>query len=161
MPAQLFAIVDTAQDSRLIALVRQSPEHQCLFSGEVLPPLDRVSPYLVKLAPDTPLLQLWRTEGWGKHWGLLITTHADLATLRTHVRQFLQARLPDNRIVLFRFYDPRVFLDFLPTSTPAEQAKWFTQVDEYRVELGADQVRHLRWTDGALHTEDFAFRRGH
>ena len=57
-----------------------------------------------------------------------------MADVRRHLRQFLQAQLPDGRVVLFRFYDPRVWRTYLPTCEPAELQRWFTGIDEY----GAD-----------------------
>ena len=48
--------------------------------------------------------------------------------------QFLQAMLPDGQIVLFRFYDPRVFRAYLPTLNEAERWQWFAAVEEFRIE---------------------------
>ena len=66
------------------------------------------SPYLVRLREGTPFLSRWRSEGWGKAWGILFRSDANMETLRRFFRQHLEAELPDGRRVLFRFYDPRV-----------------------------------------------------
>jgi len=57
-----------------------------------------------------------------------------MTDVRRHLRQFLQAQLPDGRVVLFRFYDPRVWRTYLPTCEPVELQRWFTGIDEYGAE---------------------------
>ena len=114
MAGQLYGIVDAAQDPVLHELVRTCPERACLFAGPLKPPLDMVAPYLVRLDADAGLTQAWHREGWGRNWGILCISDSPLEALRRHFRRFLQAMLPDGDIVLFRFYDPRVFRTVLP-----------------------------------------------
>ncbi len=45
---------------------------------------------------------------------LPLRTEASFEALRSHCRRFPEARLPDGRIVLFRWYDSRVLHDLLP-----------------------------------------------
>ncbi len=132
--SRLYGIVDTARDPRLYPLVIQSPSYECLYAGEIKEPLDRAAPYLVELTDETPLKEIWRTEGWGQAWGILIRSSLELKALRRHLRKFLMAQLPDGRAVLFRFYDPRVWRTYWPTCTPEEQAQWLNGVDEFIAE---------------------------
>lgn len=134
MTGQLYGIVDAAQDPSLHELVATCPEHACLFAGPLKPPLHMVAPYLVRLAPEAALSQAWHREGWGRNWGILCVSASRLDTLRRHLRRFLQAMLPDGDIVLFRFYDPRIFRTYFPTLEAEEKASWFQAVEEYRVE---------------------------
>ncbi len=134
MAARLYGIVDAARDPGLHPLVLTCEERVCLFAGEIKPPLHRVAPYLVRLAADAPLTRAWRSDGWGQQWGLLCVSQAGLNELRRHFRQFLQARLPDGQVVLFRFYDPRVFRPYVATLNEEERGQWFAAVDEFRVE---------------------------
>ena len=140
MASRLYGIVDTARDPRLYDRVLATPEHVCLFAGALKPPLERTSPYLVDLTAAKDFASDWRNE-WGQSWGILCVSHADLAELRRHFRRFLQAKLPDGTVVLFRFYDPRVFRVYLPTCGVSQLETWFARVETYRVEAeGADQI---------------------
>ena len=128
---KLYGILDTARDPKLYPLLIQSPLYDCLFAGKLAEPIKRTAPYLVELTDDTPLKNIWRDEGWGKAWGLLVKSDLDLKDLRRHLRKFLLAQLPDGEMVLFRFYDPRVWRQYWPTCTPAEQAEWMKGIEEF------------------------------
>ena len=85
----LYGIVDTARDERLFSLVKLSPNYDCLFAGEIDPALAAAAPYLVELTDETPLKNIWRTEGWGKAWGILLNSPLEIKDLRRHLRKFL------------------------------------------------------------------------
>jgi hypothetical protein len=147
----LYAIVDTARDPALYDLVTRTPVHVCLFGGKLEPPLERAAPYLVCSTPYNALFDAWRNQGWGQSWGIWCRSALPLEDLRRHFRQFLQARLPDGKIVLFRYYDPRVWRTYLPTCNPQELAEWFAGVDEYGVEMPDGRGTFVyRWQNGAL-----------
>jgi hypothetical protein len=54
-------------------------------------------------------------------------------------------KLPVGEIVLFRFYDPRVWRIYLPTCSFPELEKWFDGIDEYRCE-DADGIETLSYS---------------
>lgn len=146
-PPTLYAVLDLAADTALNAHVqRLEPDAAaCLFEGKLHPQVKAASPHVVELAPSDPLSARWRTEGWGKAWGLLISSSAGLMTVRRRLRHFTQARLPDGSgPVLFRFWDPRVFRTYMPLVEPGEVAGWFTDIDRYIVETedGAGSLRY-------------------
>ncbi len=128
--SRLYGIVDTARDPKLYPLVIQSPKYDCLFAGKLAEPLKRAAPYLVELTDDTPLREIWRTEGWGRAWGILVRSELELKDLRRHLRKFLLAQLPDGDTVMFRFYDPRVWRTYWETCTPDEQSSWMLGIEE-------------------------------
>jgi hypothetical protein len=131
----LFAILDAARDIRILALlVHHKEECQSLYEGAEGAKLAQVAPYLVRLAPDSPLLEAIVKEGWGKSWGVYLTSAADLQEIRRHLRHFLQVKLPDGEQVYFRFYDPRVMRVFLPTCTAEEAGQFFGPVKRYVLE---------------------------
>jgi hypothetical protein len=134
MTSRLFGIVDCARDKRLFPLVKQTPNYACLFSGPIPEPLDATSPYLVELTDDTPLKETWRAEGWGQNWGLLVRSPLSVKELSRHLRKFLIAQLPNGNMVLFRFYDPRVWQSYWPTCSEEEKSKWLNGVDEFIAE---------------------------
>jgi Domain of unknown function (DUF4123) len=143
------AIVDTAQDPALLPLVRKTPGHQCLVSGDLAPELAATMPYIVRLRPGEALADAWRDHGSGRNWGILFETTRGSDWMRLHFKKFLNAKLPDGMIALFRFYDPRVFRTYLRAATPQEAAAWFDGIERYSVESE---------TPGAFH--DFRFHNG-
>jgi hypothetical protein len=144
-----FAVVDTAQDEALFPLVRQG-EHVCLMSGKMIPELAAASPYLVELDSNPALLAEWQQNGQGRNWGILCDAELAMAELRRHLRKFLQVKLPDGQVALFRFYDPRVFRSYIVAAAPDEQARWFDGVRQFSVD-GVDGAHHeFRWRRGQL-----------
>jgi hypothetical protein len=73
-------------------------------------------------------------QGWGAHWGVFVSTSADLRALRDHFREFHKVELPDQRTVIFRYYDPRVLRIFLPVCNQSELAVFFGPVQNFIVE---------------------------
>lgn len=144
---RLYAILDLAADAALNAHVqRLEPDGAaCLFEGRLDPRVKAVSPHVVELAPADPLSKLWRGQGWGRSWGVLVSSTASLPAVRRRLRHFTLARLPDGTgPVLFRFWDPRVFRVYLPLVEPHELGGWFTDIDRWIVETedGAGSLRY-------------------
>ena len=131
----LYAILDAARDIRILALlVHHKAECQSLYEGVEGAKLAQVAPYLVRLAPDSPLLEALVKEGWGKSWGVYLTCANNFDEIRRHLRHFLQAKLPDGEQVYFRFYDPRVMRVFLPTCIAEETSQFFGPIKRYVME---------------------------
>ena len=93
-----YAIIDGAQDPRLVDLVQQCSERSCLFKGESARSLAGVAPWLVRIATDEALLATWQEHGRGRNWGVMLLSSLSLAELQRHFRKFLQAKLPDGTI---------------------------------------------------------------
>lgn len=151
--ARWVALIDCAQDPRLVDLVRSCQGALCLFKGRDLDPrLASGAPWLVPIDPAEPLLATWQQHGHGLSWGLMVLSDLPLAQLQRHFRRFLQAKLPDGTVALFRFYDPRVFNTYIRAAQPDERAPWFEGVAQYSVEgAGGAQMHHYRLDGGRLH----------
>ena len=147
----IFGLMDAARDPKVFALIQAAKEQDCLFAGDLAPDLREAAPYIVRLTENEPLWHAWRQEGWGQSWGIMCRASGTLPQVRRHFRHFLQAKLPDGHIVLFRFYDPRVWRLYLPTCSPDELARWFSGIEEYRAETedGAG-VHRYTLSSGAL-----------
>jgi hypothetical protein len=131
----LLAILDAARDVRILALlVHHKEECQSLYEGPESAKLAEVAPYLVRLAPDSKLLDALVKEGWGKSWGVYFTCAGSFPEIRHHLRHFLQVKLPSGEQVNFRFYDPRVLRIFLPTCVPQDATQFFGPIQRYVVE---------------------------
>jgi hypothetical protein len=144
-----YALIDCAQDERLIWLVRACRQRVCLFAGDISLELQAASPWLVQMDEADALPATWRDQGLGQNWGIMCESALPLMDLRRHFRRFLQAKLPDGTIALFRFYDPRVLTTYLQAATPEERAPWFACVEQFWVEA-AGVMHKYRLSEGGL-----------
>jgi hypothetical protein len=149
-----YAVLDLAQEPELFALVKRAPQHDCLFSGDVPLELASASPHLVRFDDAQALQTAWAERGRGKNWGILCESDLPPDALQRHFKKFLNAKLPDGTIALFRFYDPRVFNTYIRALTPEEAAPWFDGVLQYSVEGAAGQVHNYRLRRGRLFDGD-------
>lgn len=135
-PEPLFALLDAARDDRVLHLLCNSGEHyQSLYEGKQGEELANFAPYLLQLPKDSRFLITLVQEGWGKCWGVYLTSASDFQGVRRHFRQFLQVKLPSGEQVYFRFYDPRVLRSYLPTCTEAERALFLGPISAFICEL--------------------------
>ncbi len=144
-----YAVVDAAQNPKLYGLILRASAQVCLLAGNVPEVLAAASPFLVKLIPGEALFEAWKAEGQGKNWGIMCRSTRPIEALRRHFRQFLQAKLPDGSMVMFRFYDPRVFNTYIRSATPQEQMPWFEGIGLYSVEDPAG-AHGYAWQNGQL-----------
>jgi hypothetical protein len=130
----VYAVIDGAAVPALLAkLEEHEPEHTCLFRGELPFDLAETAPYLVNLTTDDDFSH-WLLE-IAKEKPCCVFYHSkkgtNFHTLRKHFRSLLKVTLPDERIVHFRFYDPRVISTFL--SNPDEVLEAFLQNDVTKI----------------------------
>ncbi|KYF80868.1 hypothetical protein BE20_00855 [Sorangium cellulosum] len=119
----LFAILDAARSDRILELLRQSIEpHQSLYEGIQGEPLAPVAPYLTgPFRSDSVLLDRLVMEGWGRRWGIFVTSREPFREVRRHFRRFLLVENEETGEPLyFRFYDPWVMTTFWSVSTPRQ-----------------------------------------
>jgi hypothetical protein len=149
--AALYGLVDPARDPRIYPLVKKAPEYRCLFGGPLDLSKERTAPHIVGLDTGSEFKDAWLQEGWGQSWGIMCYAPGSLAEVRRHFRHFLQVMLPDRRLGLFRFYDPRIWRVYLPTCNAEELGHWFEMVEEFVVEApyGKGMIRYL-FRDGKL-----------
>ena len=117
------------------AAVKQLPDYfeerdapfACLFPGETDPMVLTRAPWLVRAEPGDEIMSWILQEGWGRNWGMFAVVPHDtpFEAVLDHFRKFLQVRLPDQRLVFFRFYDPRVQRLFLPSCDTAQAEELF------------------------------------
>ncbi|HUR45218.1 MAG TPA: DUF4123 domain-containing protein, partial [Candidatus Saccharimonadales bacterium] len=125
----LYAVLDGASSPDLVKKIYEhEPEYCCLYRGELPPDMAVVAPYLAKLEPESEFTKWILMEGWNVHWGIFFLSPTTLRALRDHLRQFHTVELPDQRTVLFRYYDPRVLRTFLPACNAAELETFFGPV---------------------------------
>ncbi|MCF6204639.1 MAG: DUF4123 domain-containing protein [Methylococcaceae bacterium] len=132
----LYAIVDAAQDETIFDLLKQYPDtrQQCLFEGQTGKKVATASPYLVQFnSADDPLLEQLVMQGWGKNWCVYINEPESFATIYRHLRQCLRVKGEDG-YMLFRFYDPRVFMKMIPSFNPEQVNTFLGPIEFYLIE---------------------------
>ena len=156
---RVFAIFDGASVPELMdALDRWQPNLECLYSGKLEPDMAEVAPYLVELTPGSAIAE-WSLTGWGQHWGVFVHSELNTLKLSQHFYKFVEVISPENKRLLFRFYDPRVLRSYLPTCTEAEIAEFFGPVKTFFAE--GDQPGNLcrfEQDNGRLKTEVKEFK---
>jgi len=152
----VFAVLDGGSIPGLLEKLHAVPrlEFVCLYAGEIKPELAKVAPYLVRLEPNSEFAKWVLREGWGKHWGVFVVAPADFLAMRRHLRRFLIVHTTDGKPFYFRYYDPRVLRNYLPTCDREQLEQMFGPAASYVAE--ADQPGVLlcfRLKSGALAVE--------
>jgi hypothetical protein len=130
----VWAIVDCARDDRIYPALRTSGlDYLCLYSGRLLPAVEAAAPHLIELAPTYAFTPKLIDMGWGNSWAVFLRTD-DPSGLRHHLRRFLRVQDESGRILLFRYYDPRVLRVYLPTCRADELRTVFGDISSYLVE---------------------------
>jgi len=132
-------------------VISECSKHACLYEDDYSPETRAALPYLVELVEGEQLPDLWRKHEPGRFWGIVCQSSLELPALRRHLRKFTTARLPLGDVVLFRFWDPRVFATFAEEGTEGEVAPFFENIDAVIADLGPDGRRRYHW-DGGLQT---------
>jgi hypothetical protein len=134
--APLFAALDAARDERVLQLLRESvEEHHLLFEGVKGEAMAETAPYLVEFSPSSRLLERLVLEGWGKRWGIYLTSQRPVDEVRRHLRRFLMVTDDETEERLyFRFFDPRVLEFFLEDATPRQRQQLFSEIQGFLLE---------------------------
>lgn len=137
---QVFALLDGARDPIIETLVRSSAlDYRCLYAGELAPSLSAAAPYLVHLIPRTEAGNTLLESSWGQSWGCFVVAPAQttLDDLHKHFRSLLRVKDASGRILVFRFYDPRVLRTYLPICNAAECSQVYGPVSFLLAESAA------------------------
>jgi hypothetical protein len=156
---RLYALLDAARDDRILTLLRESvEEHRSLFEGVYGEVMADAAPYLVSLPARSRLLPKLAREGFGKSWGVYLTSKRRFTELRSHLRKLLMVSEEGaTELMYFRYYDPRVLRVFLPMSTARQVTEIYAEIDRFVVE-GKDGANWIVFTgkNGAIQEETVA-----
>lgn len=133
--ARAFAVLDGASIPNLrMKLYEMRPPHYCLFRGERPPDVLDVAPYVVQLTPGTVFADWLLSESFGKHWGIFVHSRHSIKEMRRHFRSLITVYDEAGNPMIFRFYDPRVLSNFLPTCNADELKTFFGTVGTFFAE---------------------------
>ncbi len=157
---RIYALLDGASVPGLPSkLFEMKPPNYCLFSGELEPDMAEVTPYLFRLYPQTAFTNWVLKECWGKHWGIFVHARPPLKEMRKHFRSLITVYNEDGNPMLFRFYDPRVLQNFLPTCENEQIKTFFGQVESYFAESkDAEKMMKFENADGNLKQSAFEIK---
>ncbi|WP_165244032.1 DUF4123 domain-containing protein [Paludisphaera soli] len=140
----LYSILDAARGPDVYRRVLECPErHQSMFDEPRASELAVVAPYLIELPRHSTFLDALVRDGWGKAWGVFLTSVRPFDELRAGLFRLATRRTASGGEGVFRFYDPRVLRTHLPAGKPAEVA-YFRDVGSYlceREDGGLDRYR--------------------
>jgi hypothetical protein len=128
---ELYALLDAARDPGIYRGLRgfaATEEIAGLYQGPTAEELAAVAPYLVRLGPRTDVFDWLWDKGCGRSWGIFLWSAVGLEGVRAHLRKLTKVRTEDGKVLLFRFYDPRVLSVFLPTCAPDQIEEMFGPV---------------------------------
>jgi hypothetical protein len=137
----VYAVLDGARNDAIAPAVRESGStHECLYAGALSPALELAAPHMVRVEPESHFFHKIVHEGWGRAWGIFVVVAPGITSnlLRKHLRTLLRVQDEHSRVLMFRFYDPRVLRVYLPTCTVPERAAFFGPIDTLVCEDDAD-----------------------
>lgn len=133
--ANVFAIFDGASVQDLPQLLyEKKPPHYCLFRGRLEPDMAEVAPYLVGLIEGTPFTDWALDQKPGSHMGIFLQTRSSMIEMRRHTRLLVRVHDESGKPMIFRYYDPRVLHQYLPTCNTGELKTFFGAVDTFIAE---------------------------
>ncbi|WP_213545645.1 DUF4123 domain-containing protein [Vannielia litorea] len=147
-----YALVDAARAPQIWPLVQTEPEARSLFGGRIDPALAAAAPWIVPIRPGTPFKQAFQSVGWGDFWGIACYSPAPMREVRHSLRKCQQVVLPTGKAVLFRYYDPRVFVPMMRAAADEDIGPWFARITDFWApdpDTGAT-IRFLRDGKGRL-----------
>ncbi|MFZ7343524.1 DUF4123 domain-containing protein [Avibacterium volantium] len=125
--SQCYAIINAAVSLWFPRNFKVDGIHsECLFKGKEGEKRKQIAPYLLHLSENHPFVEQLCTapsspledgdQHWYKNFGFFFRSSASFEVLLHHFRKFIYMNTYDDRLLYFRYYDPRVleeYFDFL------------------------------------------------
>ncbi len=155
MKSQLHILLDAARMDGFIYMARELNElSRCLYEGDSEAMLGAVAPWLFQLERETYFANWISEQGAGKSWGIIIRSSLEEEELYRHLRKFLIVHKEDGKELYFRFYDPRVLREFLPTCDTHQLDEFFGSVEAYLMEDEEGKMIQFDCLNGKLERHD-------
>ena len=136
-----YVVLDGAISPAVRDLLNQAGVlYQSLYEGEQARDLASFGPYLAAIQKGSKLMPFLIKAGWGKSWGVFLSTEMEFVDVRKHLRRFLMVEIEGGRKAIFRFCDPRVMRMFIPTCDADQRKQFFGQIQHIFVESDTPTV---------------------
>ena len=153
----VWMIVDAARDRRIYGdLINSYLECSCLYSGRIPDELEANAPHLVQLIHDDRSTRELLQKAWGNSWGIFLRCPTTMQSLRRHLRGFLRVTDWTGKMLLFRYYDPRVLRVYLPTCTAQEASTVFGPITHFWAETESGELEEFQFDRRAVRTSNHA-----
>lgn len=156
-PASTFAVLDAAAlDGLLEPLYQLAPDaFSCLLIGELEPDVAHVAPYLVRLHPESALVD-WLEQKLDLPWGYLVESPLSASELHLHLRKFSEVRAMNGEVLFFRFWDPRVMSCVAQIFTAQQSESFMQGITRIRVIApGSNSIANFHWNKQSQKLECF------
>lgn len=123
-----FGLIDlaAAKPLRKRVMKLRPPRGDTLLSRSYMPLLLEVGPWIVDLNLNPEIDNLWRKIGWHANWGVVVFSKHDFKSVRLHFKKYNQIEMAEGfQQFFFRYYDPRVLREFIPTLNQHDRSKFF------------------------------------
>lgn len=128
----IYAIVDGASCVDLrFKIYEWRPQSSCLWSGQLAPDVEEVAPYMILLEKDSDFTTWLIKHGWQNHWNIFVKSALEPKAFRKQIRKLQLVRSPEGKTLFFRFYDPRVMENFLPTVDEAQHSELYENIQAF------------------------------
>ena len=131
----VYAVLDAVRDARIPAFLDASGERYARVDEE-----NPASPFLVRLPPQSRLLDVLIKDGWNHGWGFYLAAAVDFETTLLHWRPFVTLQNRSGQTVTFRFWEPRVLRAIVPAMSSAEAADFFGPISRLMAEGDKPEV---------------------
>lgn len=131
----LYALVDGLQYEQCHAAPLAGDAGKiALFEGTDDAPLANAGPWLVEVeqSSQTAITALNELEQASPGVSWLISPQP-LQALAQHLRERIDIRMPDGRIALFRYWDPRVMVGLASLMSPLQRQDFFMDIEEWHL----------------------------
>jgi hypothetical protein len=141
MHAGNFILLDSARMGEAMEEAKELNRNvEPLFNSKADTLLQAVGPFVFTFSDVQSFDDYFFQKGWGDHWGVILSSSADLKDVSEHFRRFLKVKTEDGLELYFRFYDPRVLRIFLPTCDANQLNEFFGPVHYFLME---DEDKHF------------------
>jgi hypothetical protein len=126
---------------------------RCIYplKGEIPEILLKATPYLARIDLNSSFCRWLFSECWGDNCGIFFISQASEKKLFHHFKKALLARSESGESLYFRYYDPRVFKNYLPSCTPDQLKIFFKLAEMFIVEHeGGKSLGVYRFSDFKL-----------
>lgn len=123
----LYAIADAAQPADVLTWLRRHPiPFSSLYGGVRQRTLGHLAPYLLTYRHEHAAhWQELIARFWSRSCLYFVSGGVAADAMRLHLKKSLQVMLPDKRVGLLRYYDPRAWLQFCRIATRAQMDTFF------------------------------------
>ena len=131
----IHALLDAARMGQsMVAAKESTTKFISLYKGRSEENLVDFAPHLFTITDQQKFATWIVDQGWGKSWGVYVESAAPPANVYRHFRKFLLVRTEIGQELYFRFYDPRVLRQFLPTCDTQQLTNFFGPIRYFLLE---------------------------